>query len=156
MDILDHFKRLFAYDAWANRESANSLKRADTVSERTRGLFAHIIAAEWLWLERLTDRKSSLPVWPELSLEECEAECIKVSGEMRGFLDSLSLSDLDKQVFYTNSKGEPWQSSVADILTHVAMHSAYHRGQIAGQLREAGAGPANTDFIHCARQGLID
>ncbi|HSE98655.1 MAG TPA: DinB family protein, partial [Blastocatellia bacterium] len=104
----------------------------------------------------LTDRKSGLPIWPDLSLEECEAGCIRIAKEMSRFINSLSLTDLDKQVFYTNSKGEPWQSSVADILTHVAMHSAYHRGQIAGQLRQSGSGPANTDFIHCARQGLID
>lgn len=40
-------------------------------------------------------------------------------------------------------------------LTHVAMHSAYHRGQIAGELREPGNTPPYTDFIHPVRQGLV-
>ena len=43
-----------------------------------------------------------------------------------------------------------------DILTHVVLHSAYHRGQIASQMRAGGAPPAYTDFIHAARQGLIE
>ncbi len=43
-----------------------------------------------------------------------------------------------------------------DILTHVVLHSAYHRGQIASQVRSGGEQPAYTDFIHAARQGLIE
>jgi len=44
---------------------------------------------------------------------------------------------------------------VEDILTHVTIHSAYHRGQIASDLRAAGQAPAYTDFIHAVRLGLI-
>ena len=59
-------------------------------------------------------------------------------------------------VGYRNSLGEYWTSTVGDILTHVAMHGAYHRAQIAAALRESGCTPAYTDFIHAARQGLIE
>jgi len=45
---------------------------------------------------------------------------------------------------------------VADVLTHVVLHSAYHRGQIASLIRSGGDAPAYTDFIHAARQGLIE
>ena len=44
---------------------------------------------------------------------------------------------------------------MADILTHVTMHGAYHRAQIAAAVRESGGEPAYTDFIHAARQGLL-
>jgi uncharacterized damage-inducible protein DinB len=36
------------------------------------------------------------------------------------------------------------------------MHSAYHRGQIATQMRTAGYLPAYTDFIHGVRQRLVE
>jgi uncharacterized damage-inducible protein DinB len=58
-------------------------------------------------------------------------------------------------VTYTNSKGEVWTSGVEDILTHVTIHSAYHRGQIASDLRAEGHTPAYTDFIHAVRQGFV-
>jgi len=63
---------------------------------------------------------------------------------------------LDDKVEYRNSKGEPWSSRVEDILTHVLLHSAYHRGQIALQMRASGMEPAYTDFIHAVRQGLVE
>jgi uncharacterized damage-inducible protein DinB len=42
------------------------------------------------------------------------------------------------------------------MLTHVLFHSAYHRGQIALQMRASGMEPAYTDFIHAVRQGFVD
>jgi uncharacterized damage-inducible protein DinB len=59
-------------------------------------------------------------------------------------------------VTYKNTKGEPWTNSVEDILTHVIMHSAYHRGQIAADMRASGHTPAYTDFIHAVRQKLLE
>ena len=41
-------------------------------------------------------------------------------------------------------------------VTHVLLRSAYHRGQIASQVRAGGEQPASTDFIHAARQSLIE
>ena len=63
--------------------------------------------------------------------------------------------DLAKSVSYQNSKGENWSSRKGDIIVHVVMHSAYHRGQIATDMRAAGLTPAYTDFIHSIRQGFV-
>ncbi len=75
-----------------------------------------------------------------------------------GAISSASFlpAGLAETVVYKNSKGEPWTSTVEDILTHVLLHSAYHRGQIASQVRAGGEQPAYTDFIHAVRQGLIE
>jgi len=40
----------------------------------------------------------------------------------------------------------------ADILTQVATHGAYHRGQIAKAIRRGGGTPADTDFIIFVRE----
>ena len=116
---------------------------------------AHIIAAELLWLARLEGVPSPLPVWPDLSLTECEARFAELSS---GLLRALTgeAEALARPVAYTNSKGERWTSTVEDILTHVVIHSAYHRGQIASDLRGAGQEPAYTDYIHAVRQGLVE
>ena len=156
MEILDHYKRLFDYDRWANRESLASIKQEGQVSGKAMKLISHIIAAEWLWFERLTDSKRGMAVWPELTAQECEAELEKAADAWRDYLNRLAPGDLGKEVSYTNSKGELWSSPVGDILTHLLMHSAYHRGQIASERRQSGQTPANTDFIHCARQGFLN
>jgi len=95
-------------------------------------------------------------VWPELTVEQCEEQVRKLAAIWRGFLGDDSSQLLDRLVPYKNSKGEFYESRVRDILTHVFMHSAYHRGQIASEVRQAGRGPAYTDFIHGVRQGLVE
>jgi uncharacterized damage-inducible protein DinB len=42
------------------------------------------------------------------------------------------------------------------MLVHTVLHSAYHRGQVAAEVRAAGGEPAYTDFIHAVRQGLVE
>jgi uncharacterized damage-inducible protein DinB len=59
-------------------------------------------------------------------------------------------------VIYKNTKGESWTNRRQDILMHVIMHSAYHRGQIATDIRGAGFAPPYTDFIHGVRQGFVE
>jgi len=155
MDLLEHLRRQFAYDTWANREVLATLK-ASAQPTRSRQLLAHILSAERLWLERIRKQPQSLSVWPEVSFEQCEAQIAELAGLWREFFGQLPPAGLLDEVTYKNSKGEPWTSTVEDILTHVLLHSAYHRGQIASQVRTDGEQPAYTDYIHAVRQGLVE
>jgi uncharacterized damage-inducible protein DinB len=158
MDLLEHLRRQFAYDAWANREVLAAMLAAAPVAPATRPLqlLAHIVSAERLWLERLRQQPQSLPVWPEFGVNECAAQIAEVAELWREYLAQLSPSALADKINYKNSKGEPWSSTVLDVATHVVMHSAYHRGQIASLMRAGGGIPAYTDFIHAVRQGLVE
>ena len=158
MSVKQYFLRQFSYDAWANREALSAINAASARSNLARSLkiLAHILSAERLWLQRLRRQQQTMPVWPESGSAECEAQIAELARFWSEFLTGLSDSELPQNVSYKNSKGEPWSSTVQDILTHVLLHSAYHRGQIALLLREAGANPAYTDFIHAIRQGFIE
>lgn len=154
MDMLEHLRRLFTYHDWANREVLATLKKSGDRPARSRKLLAHIVSAERLWLERLEQKPQTLPVWPDLKLEQCENEIADLGPRWRGRLSRGA--DLAREVAYKNSKGESWTSREDDILLHVITHSAYHRGQIASDLRAAGFTPAYTDFIHAVRQGCVE
>jgi uncharacterized damage-inducible protein DinB len=156
MDLLEHLRRQFAYDAWANREVLAGLRTSSPPAPRPRQLLAHILSAERLWLERILQQPQSLPVWPDFTFEQCEEQIVDLARLWRDFLGQLSSTALSERVSYKNSKGEPWTSTVEDILTHVLLHSAYHRGQIASQVRAGGETPVYTDYIHAVRQGLIE
>ena len=171
MELLEHLRRQFAYDAWANREvlaglkmtelkmtglKMTELKMGDRPSPRPLQLLAHILCAERLWLERILQQPQSLPVWPDFTLVQCETQIADLAQRWQEYLCQLSAAALADKVAYKNSKGEPWASTVEDVLTHVTLHSAYHRGQIASQLRAGGETPAYTDYIHAVRQDLIE
>ena len=156
MEILKYFRRQFAYDDWANRKVLDALLVSGHANPRAVQLLAHILSAERLWLERIRKQPQSLPVWPEFSLDQCEVEIGELASRWRDFLVDLTPAGLSEKITYKNSKGEVWSSAVEDVLTHVVLHSSYHRGQIATQMRAAGEQPAYTDFIHAVRQGLIE
>jgi uncharacterized damage-inducible protein DinB len=155
MSLLEHFRRQFAYEFWANAEVLRVLAGLSDPTASTR-LLAHIVAAQHLWLGRLQNHPPRLAVWPELSLAECTAELRKGETEWQVHLDGLSDGDLSGECSYTNSRGEVWTNRIADVLTHVGLHSSYHRGQIALEIRRSGNAPAYTDYIHAVRQGLLE
>jgi uncharacterized damage-inducible protein DinB len=153
---LDAFQRLFAYDAWGNLTTLESLQLGTlSPSSRASALVGHLVGAGRLWLDRLNGRSASVEIWPVLSLEECEAAFREMDAAWKEYLGGLKPDDLKMVVAYTNSKGEPWESTVGDILTHVALHGTYHRGQIAMLVRQSGNAPAYTDYIEATRRGLL-
>ena len=151
---LVHHARLLRYDAWANAETLASLRRAP-VPAGLRWL-GHIVASELLWLGRLIEAPSEVPVWPELAPDDIAGRLARLERDWAGYLGAITEEDLVDGVGYRNSLGEFWTNSVGDILTHVVGHSAYHRGQIAAAVRTAGGEPAYTDFIHAVRRGLVE
>ena len=155
MTIADYLRKEFVYNAWANQEVLAAIRAARGENARSLQLMAHILAAERVWLERLRQVPQSVPVWPEPDLAQSESEAAKLGQEWHQYLELATAGDISQTISYKNSKGEFWTSAIIDVLTHVIMHSAYHRGQIASHMRSLGQTPAYTDFIHGVRQGLV-
>lgn len=73
----------------------------------------------------------------------------------RVIYDGLLAGDLARVVAYRRFTGEEYQSSVADVLLHLALHGAHHRGQLATHVSSRGVTPLNTDFVQfCLLNGL--
>jgi len=143
--VLETLIRLFKYDAWANEEILRSLRAMTSPPGRAVKLLAHIVSAQWLWLERMKGERQSLPVWPEWTLDEIAAQLPRLKREWKVFLGEKKPPDLALRFQYTNSKGEHFSSTIGDTAMHVAMHGSYHRGQIAMLVRDAAGEPAYTD-----------
>jgi uncharacterized damage-inducible protein DinB len=149
--MAEMFRELFRYDDWANREAAESVARAADPPAKARRVMAHILGTQWEWLARIQGGTSKMAVWPELSPAECKRESEALLAVWAGLVSKLGPEGLKRRAEYKNSKGEPWTSTVGDIMMHVVMHGAYHRGQVATLLRDSGGEPAYTDFIHSVR-----
>ena len=146
-----HIHRLFAHLAWADRRVLDALRDAGSPPPRALGLYAHVLAAEHIWLSRLTGRAPAHPVWPQLSLDECAAISARNEAAYGEYLRSLDAAGLSREVAYVNTAGQSFTNTAEDILVHVCLHGQYHRGQVALLLREAGGAPATTDFIAFVR-----
>ncbi|MDF1506258.1 DinB family protein, partial [Roseisolibacter sp. H3M3-2] len=53
---------------------------------------------------------------------------------------------LARVVEYRTTAGDARRSTVGQILSHVALHGAYHRGQVAMLVRDGGGAPSSTDY----------
>jgi len=149
-----HYKRQFQWNDWANREALASLSGATTGSDAHKAL-CHVVAAEHLWHDRIYGRVSAMPVWPSLSTQQCLTEIDRLRDLWDSVIERLAETELERQVSYANTKGDSFTSTVEEIITHVLLHGSYHRGQVAREVRRAGATPAMTDYIHAARTGKL-
>ena len=154
MESVELVGRLFAHMEWADRRLVRLLNEAPAArtSEAMR-LLSHLLAAERVWLLRLRGQDARLQaVWPELALEEVNAMAAANRAGYARYLARLGPEELERVVEYLTQAGAPFRTRAADILSHVALHGAYHRGQIAASLRASGAEPVSTDFILFARE----
>jgi uncharacterized damage-inducible protein DinB len=59
---------------------------------------------------------------------------------------------LDVRARYRTSEGVLQENTFRELLTHVVVHSAIHRGNIVVKLREEGFEPPKTDYIIYLRE----
>lgn len=147
----DHFTRLYKHVEWADTRVLESLRSAQHPQKRGLELYSHILGSEHVWLSRIHGSSPSVAVWPVLTLDECERLGKENVSAFNGLVSRLTPKLFQKPITYRNSAGDQFTSTIEDMLTHVAMHAVYHRGQIAASLRAGGDTPTPTDYIAFAR-----
>jgi uncharacterized damage-inducible protein DinB len=147
----DHFTKLFKHVEWADARVLASLRSAQNPQKRSLELYSHILGSEHVWLSRINGTPLRVDVWPVLTLDECERLSMENIAAFTDLVSRLTLDLLQKPITYRNSAGDQFTSTVEDMLTHVAMHGSYHRGQIAAALRAGGDTPSPTDYIAFVR-----
>jgi uncharacterized damage-inducible protein DinB len=142
--LLDHLE-------WADKRVLDSLRAMSHPDARALDLYAHVLGAEHTWISRIHERAPRVLVWPELSLAAAAALAAENAAALREVIASHGLEQLQRRVAYRNSAGQPFESTVEDMLLQVVLHGCYHRGQIAMVIRGAGAEPSPTDYIAFVR-----
>ena len=138
--LIDHLE-------WADAKAAEALRAASSPSARVREIYSHILGSEHTWISRIEGRAPSVAIWPTLTDEELTRVGSENVAALRRILDGMTDVDLARVVAYRTSAGHPYENTVEDILLHVALHGAYHRGQVATLLRHGGDEPIATDYI---------
>lgn len=160
--MYERFRRLFRYEQDANAKVLASLhsvpaaNRARPEFARAVTIFGHILEARGIWLARLHGpAPAPTDLFPTgLTLDEAARRCTAADDAWRTWCDHLSDAKLRQSIDYVNFEQKKFRAKVEDVLGHVLMHSAYHRGQIAMLVRQSGGEPAATDYIIHARDAV--
>jgi uncharacterized damage-inducible protein DinB len=150
--------RLLDYTVWANHRilrcaatlSAASFRR-DLGSSHggVRGTLAHILGAEWIWLERWKG------ISPDKGVDEGEFPDIVVLRDRWALVEqhraawfaALKEPALARQVSFRTLDGRQFEAPLWQLVQHTVNHSTYHRGQVMALLRMLGAKPVSTDML---------
>jgi uncharacterized damage-inducible protein DinB len=149
--LKSHFQRMIDWMAWADRRTISAVAGCPAAHSEAVPLLSHLLAAEHVWLSRLEARTPRLPVWPTLSLTECETLATENAAGYVAFIDRIDEGELSKVIEYQNQKGDRFATAVVDILTQVLTHGPYHRGQIAKIIGRTGSPAPETDYIFYVR-----
>ncbi len=158
MELLPTLREMFDHNYWArdrqieagaplSQEQFTRLLGGSFPSLRE--TFAHLVAVEWIWLERWRGRnpRALIPMDDFPTLEAVRERWAEVEREMRSYLDGLDEEALAKPRTIVSTRGEQWTYPLWQMITHLLNHQAYHRGQITNMLRMLGAAPPRIDFL---------
>lgn len=149
---------LLTFHDWATRvlfEAVGGLSPDQWTAEvggsfaTIQGTMAHMVGAEWIWLERWRGQSPSF--WPDWLSEprakDLEARWEGVAEDRAGWLESCSDASLDQPLSYRRLNGEPGSNRLELLIRHVVNHSSYHRGQVVAFLRTLGRTAPSTDLV---------
>ncbi len=155
---LKSIQALYEFNRWANTRVLDAaskvslekfLKDLGNSFSSIRDTLAHILTAEWAWVERWNGRSPKSPLNPAdfPDVAALRRRWAQVEREQAKFISTLTVEGLEAVASYVNLKGETWAYPLWQQLVHVINHSTYHRGQITTMLRQVRAEATATDLL---------
>ncbi len=146
----NYFKKLYTYNQWCNQALVSRLSPLSDVPSEVIRRLSHIVAAEEIWYHRI--KPLSLEPLPLFEIQSWKILTPRLKESAQRWLELVDHTDNYQQLIsYHTTSGTPYQTSLDDILIHLAHHGSYHRGQMATLLRQAGLEPVITDYIAFCR-----
>jgi uncharacterized damage-inducible protein DinB len=160
---IEQITELFDYLCWADRlmvGAAGELPEEEYYKARgislgsIHNLLVHLMAAEWIWLQRWRGhsptRIESYEDYPTRTA--LEARWPEVHAELREFLGGQTHESLAAPLAFRNIAGEASVVPLGQLMIHVVDHGSYHRGQLNTMIKQAGGQPAPAFYAMYQRQ----
>jgi uncharacterized damage-inducible protein DinB len=162
MISVETLRDLFDYNYWARDRQLKAcaalteeqfLRPMGNSFSSVRDTLAHMIFAEWVWLERWLGRSPTQAdrqqVAPDKfpTLDSVRERWSGLERNMRSYLGNLEEHALSRPLTYTNWRGQVCSYQLGQTMFHVANHQTYHRGQVTTLLRQLGAEAPEVDYL---------
>jgi uncharacterized damage-inducible protein DinB len=163
--MLDHYRMLAAYNAWANRLLYEAVGRLDATDYRRdlgaffgslHGTLNHLLAADRIWMRRFTGAGAAPDRLDAILHEDfagLAASRVAEDTRIAGWIDTLDEERLAGDFTYTPvSRPEPAVThALRPALTHLFNHQTHHRGQCHAMLTMTGGPSLPLDLIYFLR-----
>ena len=150
---------LFKYKAWSNDQLFVELAKVDTVAQpearhNAMRILNHIYVVDQIFAAHLSGAMQSFTATNTTETPALEGLRDGVAMLDAWYVDysaNLSPEQLAETVAFTFTDGDKGAMSREEILTHVSLHGAYHRGGAGRIMTQAGIPPPRdlyTRFLH--------
>ena len=162
---LTALNELFDYNYWARDRQLQTcaglteeqfLRPLGNSFPSLRDTLTHLVAVEWVWLERWRGRPprtllalDEFPTLAALSQRWRAAE-----RGMREYLAGLSEESLECHLTCVSTRGQAWTYPLWRMILHLLNHQSYHRGQVTALFRQLGVQPPKVDFLDAHDMGF--
>lgn len=152
--VLEHLD----YSLWASQRLVDAASQL-TAEELTRdfgtadgsvlGTLVHIYAADRAWIGRIEGAPPDTFLEPvvDMHLSVLQSDWPAVQQRWHAIAADLDDNTVQTVVSYADSKGNPYQNTIQQIVLHVVNHATHHRGQVSGFLRAMGHRPPPLDLM---------
>ncbi len=162
---LPALKEMFAHNFWARDLQ---LQACPALSEEqflrplgnsfpsVRDTLVHLLAVEWIWLERWRGRspRALLPAEEFPTLGLIRERWHAVEREMKEYLAALPEEALEQPMTCIGTRGNTWTYALWRMMVHVLEPQSYHRGQITTLLRQLKFEPPKVDSLDAQDAGF--
>lgn len=152
-------RQLVAYNQWANEKilsaiegmSADDLARpVDAYIGSLEKNLQHILLATRVWLARW--KGTAAPSLQDRITTPWPAAYAETHADFRTFVAPLTDATAGRVVDYKNSRGEPFQMPLDQLIVHVVNHGTHHRAETGMLLERIGRSPGDMDYVYyCLR-----
>ena len=154
----DYLLSLLDYNVWANEEYFKQIRDlpADEVTKQRESLMNnilvsvnHLLMIDKVWLGHMKGEKHSFKKLQTVlheNLDNLWAAKKEMDREIRGYVRGLSGDDLEEVVEYELIGGNKGSLPRYLIITHLAIHGAFHRGFIGDMFGQIPVIPAGQDI----------
>ncbi len=145
------------YSGWASQHLMDAAAKL-TSEELTRDFktadkcvldtLVHVYAADRIWLSRVLAEPRATFVDPQdRDLTLLQSEWPALQQRWKLWLRDFGDADAARQIFYHDTRGNPYTTPAWQIVLHLVNHGTHHRGQVSGFLRTMGHTPPALDLI---------
>jgi uncharacterized damage-inducible protein DinB len=155
---LSALKEMFAHNYWARDRQLQVcsalideqfLRPLGNSFPSVRDTLVHLLAVEWLWLERWRGQSPRVLLSPEEfpTLAVIRVRWQTVEQEMKEYLAALPDEILEQPITCVGTRGNTWTYALWRMMIHLLEHQSYHRGQVTALLRQLGVEPPTVDYL---------
>ena len=154
----DYLLSLLDYNVWANEEYFKQIRDlpADEVTKQRQSLMNnilisvnHLLVIDKVWLGHMKGEKHSFEKLQTVlhdNLDDLMAAKKEMDRKIRSYVSGLSEDDLEEVIEYELIGGNQGSLPRYLIITHLAIHGAFHRGFIGDMFGQIPVVPAGQDI----------